>query len=254
MTHKNELALTHDYTIRSYEPRMDGHVSITSTCNQLQDMASRHADALGFGLKDLQKSGHLWLLARLHVMMDTLPRYGDSVEVTTWPSGNERLVALRDFTIQQGATQIGCATTSWVTMNKETHRPDAPSTVLDERLIPDREHALIFPTKAVKRLKDGEHSVTLTSRRCDTDINGHVNNVRYTEFCLEAVPEAWDATHRCHGLDIQFRSESFPGDSYISSCSMAEPDNGMETMLHSLTREEDGKEIVRMRSWWKGGE
>lgn len=136
-------------------------------------------------------------------------------------------------------------------MNKETLRPDPPSTVLSERLIPDREHALTFPSKAVKRLKDGDHAITLAAHRFDTDINGHVNNVRYTEFCLEAVPQTWMDTRDCVGLDIQFRTESFPGDVYESACSPAEPDGDMETMLHSLTRQSDGKEIVRMRSWWR---
>lgn len=253
MTTNSDLTLTKTYDIRSYEPRPDGRVSITSICNHLQDIAASHADVLGFGMKDLEKSGHVWLLARLHVMLAIFPGYGESVEVTTWPSGNERLVALRDFSIRQDDV-IGAATTAWVTMNRETQRPDAPSTVLSERLIPDRDHALVFPTKAVKRLKDGEHTALVAARRFDTDINGHVNNVKYTEFCLEAVPEAWTQARRCMGLDIQFRSESFQGDTYTASCTEAEPDRGMPTMLHSLVRNDDDKEIARMRTWWQDRE
>ena len=251
MTDHDQLSLIKTYDIRSYEPRADKLTDIISTCNHLQDMASRHADSLGFGLRDLEKSGHLWLLARLHVMMSQLPGYGDSVTVETWPSGNERLVALRDFTITHNGNAIGVATTSWVTMNTTTHRPDTPSSVLAERFIPDRERALTFPTKAVKRLKQGEASVTLSARRADTDLNGHVNNVRYIEFCLEAVPQEWVESHRCLGLDVQFRSESFAGDTYMSSCMPTEQDGKMPTMLHNLIRLEDGKEIVRMQTWWE---
>ncbi|ADU63859.1 MAG: acyl-ACP thioesterase [Pseudodesulfovibrio sp.] len=253
------LPLTHDrlYRIRSYEPRPDGLAPITAICNQLQDIASGHADALGFGYHDLETGGHFWLLARLHVMMDRLPAYGGAVRVQTWPSGNERLVANRDFLILDPAaaqeTVMGRATSSWVTMNASTHRPESPSEVLSTRFIPDRERALTFPAKSITRLKDGEHETGLTARRADLDINGHVNNVRYAELCLEAVPQAWEAAHRCLGLDIQFRSESFAGDAYVSACAEAGPDSGMRTLLHRLTRINDDREIVRMRSWWQTG-
>lgn len=244
------LSFTREYGVRSYEPQPDGFIPITSICDHLQDIASRHADSLGFGLADLEKSGHLWLLARLHVMMDRLPRFGDTVSVTTWPSGNERLTASRDFLISDPSGVIGRATTSWVTMNKATHRPDSPDTVLNKRFIPERERASVFPSRAISRLKVGDHEIGITARRADMDINGHVNNVNYARFCLEAVPEAWDKAHRCMGIDIQFRTESFPGEQYTSYCSESDVIEESPTLLHGLVRKADTAEIVRMRSWW----
>lgn len=244
------LTFEHGYDVRSYEPRPGGLVSIATVCNQLQDIASRHADALGFGYRDLGKNGHFWVLARLHVMLDRLPGYNGHTRIRTWPSGNERLVALRDFLVEDQTGPMGRATTSWVTVNAETHRPDRPDLVLDRKFIPNCEHALLFPSKSVTRLKEGDHTATVTARRADIDINGHVNNAKYVEFCLEAVPQQWAGTHRCLGLDIQFRTESFAGDTYTAVCSPSETDNGMDTLLHSLTRISDNKEIVRMKTWW----
>jgi len=251
MTTNSDLTFEHKYNIRSYEPRHDRRVSIASPCNHLQDIASRHADMLGFGFKDLEKSNHTWVLARLHVMMDRLPGFCEATTVETWPSGNERLVALRDFLIRDEEKLIGRATTSWVTMNRTTQRPDKPDTVLNKRFIPERERAIEFPTKAITRLKDGEHATSITARRSDMDINNHVNNVRYIEFCLEAIPLDWTVANRCMGIDVQFRAESYAGDEYISSCTQSEADNDMDTFLHSLIRVSDNKEIVRMRSWWE---
>lgn len=251
MNHAPELTLRHRYNVRSYEPRVDRRISIASICNHLQDIASRHADALGFGLKDLEQTGHFWVLARLHVMMDRMPGFGEHTEVQTWPSANERVVALRDFLIHDDNALIGKATTSWVTVNAQTHRPDKPDAVLDRRLIPERDRATTFPSKAIKRLKHGEHTAAITARRSDMDINNHVNNVKYVEFCLEAVPEAWTSENRCMGIDIQFRNESFAGDEYLASCSQDGQDSDFDTCLHNLIRTSDNKEIVRMRSWWK---
>ncbi len=108
-----------------------------------------------------------------------------------------------------------------------------------------------FPSRAITRLKTGDHTAPITARRSDIDINGHVNNVCYTKFCLESVPQEWEDTHRCMGLDIQFRSESFAGDAYSSFCVESEESEIHKTLLHGLTRSEDNKEIVRMRTWWK---
>lgn len=250
----DKLTYEQQYTIRSYEPRTDGRVAISSPCNHLQDIASRHADSLGFGFHDLEATGHVWVLARLHLRMDRLPGYGETVKVTTWPSANERLVALRDFIIEDTNGIIGRATTSWVALNLETRHADKPESVLNRRFIPDRDRAMTFPTKAITRLKEGTHSANLTARRADMDINRHVNNVRYVEFCLESVPQEWFETHRCNGVDIQFRTESYPGDQYLSSCSKEDNGDDTSTFLHSLIRISDNKEIVRMRSWWEPSE
>lgn len=250
MTTNPSLTFDHDYDIRSYEPRGDGRVSITAICDHMQDIASRHADTLGFGFDDLKRTGHFWMLARAYVMMDRLPGFGETCRLTTWPSGNERLIATRDYLVREDDKLIGRATSNWVAVDLETHRAQRPEDVLDSRHIPDVDRALNFVSKAVPRLKEGDFTTTITARRSDQDINGHVNSVRYAEFCLEAVPTDWLENHQCMGLDIQFRNESWAGDTYLSSCSVSEPDNGKETMQHSLNRISDNTEIVRMRSWW----
>lgn len=250
MTTKSDSMFKHTYDIRSYEPSPGGRAPITVICDQLQDIASRHADAMGFGFSDLKEVGHFWMLARLCLRMDRLPGFGDTCHVTTWPSANERLVASRDFLIRDRNELIGRSTSNWVAVNLETHRASPPDKVLDARLIPDIERALKFPSKAIKRLKEGETAASITARRSDQDINNHVNSVRYAEFCLEAVPADWAATHNCLGLDIQFRNESYAGDTYSAACSVTGQDDRRETMLHSLTRTSDGKEIVRMKTWW----
>lgn len=251
MTTNSPLVFEQAYPVRSYEPRTDGRVSIASICNHLQDIASCHADALGFGYHDMECTGHFWLLARLHVMLDRLPRFGETDRVTTWPSGNERLTASRDFTLQVDGQPIGRATSSWVSMNIDTRRPTPPGEVLQERFIPDRGRALRFPSKAVTRLREGDHEILLMARRSDLDVNDHVNNVRYVEFGLEAVPPEWMAARRCLGVDIQFRSESFAGDEYRATCAQAEREAGLDTMLHGLMRTADNREIARMKTWWQ---
>ncbi|QGY38602.1 acyl-ACP thioesterase [Pseudodesulfovibrio cashew] len=251
MTTNNPMVFDYTYDIRSYEPQPGGSVCITAICDQMQDIASRHADTLGFGYGDLQATGHFWVLARVFLTMDRLPGFGESCRLRTWPSGIERLVATRDFLIHDAKGVIGRATSNWVALDLETHHASKPEAVFGDRVFPDVERAAALPGKAVPRLKEGEHATTLTSRRADQDINNHVNSVRYAEFCMESVPQSWLDSHACLALDLQFRNESQAGDTYAAACSEAGPDNGRETLLHSLKRTSDDKEIVRMRSWWE---
>ncbi len=250
MNAPSPLIFEHAYEIRSYEPQADGLVTVITVCNQLQDVASRHAETLGFGFKDLRTSGHFWMLVRMHLTMHRLPGFGETCRVATWPSGNERLVAGRDFLIRDEDGVIGRATSNWVAVDLENHKASPPDEVLDARCIPNTERALLMPPGAIPRLREPQSSATVMARRADQDINDHVNSVRYGEFCFEAVPADFLAANRCMALDIQFRNESHAGDAYASACSETEPENNMRTLLHSLRRQGDDKEIVRMRSWW----
>ncbi|WP_419785081.1 acyl-[acyl-carrier-protein] thioesterase [Pseudodesulfovibrio sp.] len=251
MHETSPLIYEHAYDIRSYEPRTDGLVPITTICDQLQDVASRHADSLGFGFKDLRTTGHFWMLVRLYLLMDRLPAFGETCRVQTWPSGNERLVAGRDFLVHDEKGCIGRATSHWVAVDLETHKACPPGEVLDNRYIPDAERALLMPSGAVPRLREGTDETIITARRSDQDINNHVNNVRYGEFCFEAVPEHWLEHHRCMGLEIQFKNEAHAGDSFVSSCAASGEEEGGQIMQHALRRQDDNREIVRMRSLWQ---
>jgi len=245
------LIFEHAYAIRSYEPRADGLVAVTAICDQLQDVASRHADSLGFGFKDLRTTGHFWMLVRLHLVMDRLPGFGETCRVQTWPSGNERLVAGRDFLVHDEKGRIGRATSHWVAVDLQTHKACPPDEVLDRRCIPDTERALAMPSGAIPRLKEGTHEALITARRSDQDINDHVNNVRHVEFCLEAVPQEWMENRRCLALEIQFKNEAHAGDVLVSTCAENGKEEGGRVLLHALRRQSDDKEIVRMRSWWR---
>lgn len=253
MTTNSKLTYEFHYPFRSYEILPNKCLSIVSVCNHLQDIAARHADKMGFGFQDLEKTGNLWVLARLRLVMDEMPHYSVplTATVTTWPSGNERLVANRDFTIHMGDKLIGRATTAWVIIDYASRKPTRPEDSLDSRLIPDRERALTFDTRAIKRLKEGVNNVDILTRRSDMDINAHVNSIRYVEFCLDSAPQDWMGDKCCVGVDVQFRNEAHAGQTLRSSSKECETDEGTSALLHSLTRPSDNKEIVRMESIWR---
>jgi acyl-ACP thioesterase len=240
------LIHTSTYRLRSYEVDFEDRAFLTALCNMLQDAASMHAAELGFGYGDLHRLGRAWVLSRAFIHMDALPGFGTDVEVETWPSGNQKTVATRDFLLKNGDV-IGRGTSAWAVIDIEDRKAVSPESLIADRDIPQVPRALEFESRAVKRIRDGEHATTVRARYGDHDINGHVNSMRSVEYCLEAVPESWRRERVCVGGDVQFRAECFAGDELRSIASPQEDG----TMLHTLIRQSDQRETARMKTWWE---
>lgn len=243
----NDLTLTKNYDIRSYETDETWRATLPAMCNHLQDIATRHADKLGFGYHDLVRTGRIWVLSRAYLRMEEMPSFGESVDVQTWPSGTLKTVATRDFLVHRNGSIVGRGVSAWAVIDLETRKATNVNDLLEKRVIPDLPPALEFEARAVKRIKEGEHEVRVMARKSDHDVNNHVNSIRQVEFLMESAPEQWTRQRRCLGGDVQFRAECHAGDELRSVC---QP-NGDGTAQHILIRMSDDREVARMKTWWK---
>ncbi len=243
----NELIFTQPYRIRSYETGHDWKATLPPLCNQLQDIASMHAARLGFGYADLHTKGCAWVLVRAFLRMDQLPGFGDTVNVTTWPSDSGRTAATRDYEMSLDGQIIGRGTSAWAVIDMQSRKAVDASEVISRGQLPDRKRALDFETRAVKRIREGEFRTSVLARQSDEDVNRHVNSIRQVEFLLESCPVRWQDKQRCIGADVQFRAECHAGDELVSMC---QP-QGDGTAQHSLLRTADNREVARMKTWWQ---
>lgn len=163
----------------------------------------------------------------------------------------ERTLATRNFEIHAGGELIGTAISAWATIDFEKRCMLDPRDMLGEDYMPDREKSMVFPGRAVQRLRQGEHFATVTARRDDHDINGHVNSKHLASWALESVPADFLNTHQCTQADMTFRSECHAGDVLESATQIAGDEEGRTVLLHALTRPSDKAEAVRMKTWWE---
>jgi hypothetical protein len=106
-------------------------------------------------------------------------------------------------------------------------------------------------------------SALLRVRRCDLDMNRHVNNASYLRWILEDVP-----SHVCEGafacgVDIEYRAECGYGDEVVSRSELRRADGqclagadgdvgvGGFTLQHALLRTRDKAELLRARTHWR---
>jgi len=88
------------YQIRSYEVDCHHRLSVLAIFNFMQEAASRHAEALGVSIQQLLAENYTWLLSRLKIKIASFSGWQDQINIRTWPSGAQRLFALRDFELQ----------------------------------------------------------------------------------------------------------------------------------------------------------
>lgn len=235
------------YTVQYYETDQRGFARPVALLNYLQAIAGDHAALLGVAVADLRKSGHTWVLSRIHLTMERYPRGGNSVRIKTWPATRESLFTVRDFELYDMAGGVlGRATTSWAVLNLETRRPVQLFEVLPTYPL-NPERALNDAFNALPVFETPEYELRLPVLRGDLDINRHVNNTVYAGWALETIPEEIDAICYLADIEIGFRAEALYGDNIIVSTAKTADEYGF---VHCIKSEGDGRELTRLRTRW----
>ena len=172
----------------------------------------------------VEKYNLFWMMARLWYRLDRPLKWGERVTVRTWHRGGKGASTYRDFDLLVNGVPVGEAVSLWVVADADTHRLGRMSGIQEFQGTDGGE---LCKKKTLAHLRMPEH-MELADRRAmhysDTDVNGHVNNVRYADFIC-------DALHK----------ENLGGDQFVSSLQvgyLAECQAG-ET-LELYTEEQDG--------------
>lgn len=241
---------TEVFRIRSYEIDPHGHVSMPSLCNYFQEIAGQHAQSYGVSIKQLAKKNLTWVLARLHLEIESYPSFGNDIRLETWPSGHDGLYATRDVLFYCDEEWIGRGTSAWLLVDVMRKRPIRIPDFIKKIQLPERDRALTgrLERPTIEEAPACERHFIV--RYGDLDINQHANNVCYAEWALETVPVDVLNTHQVHSLELHFRAESVFGDDIISSVYIQPLDEG-KICTHQLKRGRDGKEVALARSFWR---
>ena len=238
------------FCVRAYESGVNNQVTLPAYCNYLQEIAGNHARALGLGIHELQDAGFTWMLARLHLVINTYAAWRENVNIRTWPAGlRGRLTAVRDFFVcgDSGAVLLQ-GVSEWLYVDLNTRKivrlPHAFAA-----LAPADTPLVDVPEKSCKPpdFSEAEWSASLTVRHSDHDFNNHVNNAHYVEWALECVPDEWRGKRRVCDLDIVYRTSARWGDTVISEA-VRETD---AVLLHRIRRASDNAALATARTVWR---
>jgi acyl-ACP thioesterase len=207
-----DKAFSKDYTITCYEADANQLMRPTAMLDLMQEAANVNASTLGFGYDEMMNSNTAWVLSRIHVKFNNTPKWRDEVNLKTWHKGVSKLFYLRDFILsdKEGNPMV-LATTSWLIIDMNTRRLVRNSDLaLNDTAI----HAIETPADKVVIPVDIEpelvrkHPVTWS----EIDTNGHVNNVKYAVWAIDAVKQEDIKEKPLKELLINYDAEVMPGD------------------------------------------
>jgi acyl-ACP thioesterase len=122
-----------------------------------------------------------------------------------------------------------------------------PQKVLPEGFHAQSPHVLPLTAESLATLDAATVERRFNVRFSDIDVNLHVTNTSYIAWVLESVEESNWRKQWLTSLDIQFLSECSLG---AAIWSRSRPiDEGFRS--HSITREDDAKELARAVTLWK---
>ena len=196
-----------DWEINFTQCTPNGYLKYTDLCNLLQLTAGDHAEVGGISFTDMQEFNQAWVLSRMRLEIDALPRWKDIVTVKTWIVSLENSRSIRALEMWIGAKKIVGCESFWAVFNTKLRRP--------EGLALPHEHfekyAEKFPTQEhVKKIDLPKEMKTLNERKVvlsDLDIVNHVNNVKYLEWCLDLVEVKSILKQKVKSIDMNFMKE-----------------------------------------------
>lgn len=193
------------FRIRSYELDLNNRLFVSTLFDYLQQVASYHAEELGFGLEDIKEVGTYWVLARNHLKIHSYPKYGDTLTVETWPKGNHKSMSLRDFVIYNSdGDVIGEATSSWLLMDLKRNRPVRPPKEIKGVV---EEHVIAEVPGKIKDYEVADRVFTHKVGYSDCDVNGHVNNVNYIRWIQNAFSINKYSNEEVRDIQVNFLCE-----------------------------------------------
>jgi len=222
----------------------NGYLKYTDLCNLLQLTAGDHAEIGGISFTDMQEFHQAWVLSRMRLEIESLPRWKDIVTVKTWIISLENSRSVRALEMHvNGKKIIGCET-FWAVFNTKLRRPEALALPHEhfekytEKLSTEERVKKIDLPKEMKTVK--ERKVVLS----DLDIVNHVNNVKYLEWCLDLVDSKSILKQKIKSIDMNFMKELMFDDSVsIEEFSM------QNQSVYSILK--DGKACFGLELDWK---
>ena len=192
-----------------------GHCRASALLGYLQDASAEHTVLCGCDRREMMERYHVfWMLARIWVRLRRPIRWLDSVTIRTWHRGGKGVLIYRDYDILVDGEVVGEAVALWVLPDFETRKLLNTRNVLIPELVgsagglPPKSKTL-----AALRAPDGiVEAARREMRYSDTDVNGHVNNTKYADFCCDLLRmDQRKPSVFWSELEITYHAECMPG-------------------------------------------
>lgn len=206
------MAYSETIIIRTCDCDMNGHWKPSAMLEAMQEVATSHCNGIGLGRDVTFPLGVVWVLSRCRVEFSRLPRIGEACAVETWAMPARHLFFPRAHAFRDAeGNVIGESCALWMLMDIKSRRAVAEPFVTEHMAVESRATSVKL-SGAVRHVGGGIVSRELTPQYTDFDLNGHVNNTRYLDWCLNALGAEALAGRAIAAFDVAYDREVLPGE------------------------------------------
>lgn len=208
--------LTWQYKLTPGASNAAKRLPVSLLITQIIDIATAHANLLGFGSELMDPMGIGWVLSRVTVEMTAWPITDSNYSITTWIESWNRRFSNRCFRIDDAeGFPMGFVRTIWMVIDVNTHRgltTDA-LTNFHEGLV--SETVCPIPTQEKHPQLERADDVQVCEYRfryTDIDFYRHVNTVKYIELLLNQYTLEEFDRYSIRRLEVAFMREARYGE------------------------------------------
>jgi len=205
---------TQTIVLRTADCDMFGTWRPSAILEVMQETAGIHSAQCGLPRNVLDEMGVAWVISRTRVEMQRLAHAGESLTVETYPTPNRHMFFPRSHIFRDASGEvIGSANSLWVLIDFESRavvkRDDIAAMLPDNR---DLKPAAGMPA-TVRPLAGETVTGEIIPQFTDMDVNVHVNNTKYLDWCCNALGVSVMQSHCLMRFDVNYEAEIRPGTS-----------------------------------------
>lgn len=203
---------TETLELRACSCDMSGAWKPSAILETMQETAGVHSRIFGLGRDVMDAMNIAWVLSRLTVRFDRVPVVGETITVETYPTPNRHMFFPRTHIFRDGTgAQVGCANSLWVLMDLTERKLTRSDEVLAH--MPDNTGMAMLPgmPATVKPLSGEPVTGEVIPRYSELDMNRHVNNTKYLDWCVNALGVDVMAENCITAFDVNYDAEILPG-------------------------------------------
>ena len=231
---------TETYKITSYLVNLRQQAGLYSILNLIQDVGWQHAIQLGISLPKNQG----WVFTRQKLLMHEWPKWNQNVTIKTWlrPPSKDGIFFLRDYELYVNDLKIGECTSTFAVFDMLTRKMVSPDLSTFKNIWSEEKVLAHHPEKIILN----SDVVTLAQfqvRNSDIDSNNHVNNTKYAQWILDALPiETLRAGASLYEYEVNFLAETKIGDQISVQKTNQEITEGINSVIQFQgIKSSDGK-------------
>lgn len=236
-----------NYTIRTYEIDNQKKATVPALVKLMHEAAMQNVIDLKLSVWDLEPHEISWVLMRKNLVINELPKLGESVNIVTHCAGFEKFFTYRDYKIyNQEEKLIAYASSTWLLMNTVNRRMSRIPEFISAIECPPENECLPRPKSKLPKFEEASLEKTFRVGWYDLDFNQHLNNVFYLQWILESVPDELLEYGQLQQMDIIYKLECKWKE--VVTCETQILGSGH--LLHRLIRQSDGKLLSVAETKW----